>query len=135
MTSYQTAHRWFQCLPTNAYAGGMLFAMLMVAATVFGVFPHGSGVFFNAALSGGTWAICLGILILGGKRVDLYDTTTAALIAAGLTTSIPTLFADDSTVAWGSTFSRLGVLMMAARFAYNIHERVHGERMREREGE
>lgn len=131
MTSYHKAQHWFHHMPLNAYAGATFFVMIVMASSVFGIFPHGSLVIVNAFVSGAAWLVCLGVLVFGGKRVDLWDTSTAAFLAAGLTTSIPSLFADDSVVAWGSTFSRIGVLMMAARWAYNIHCRVSDEKAAE----
>lgn len=128
MSSYQTAHRWFNRMDIRAYAGATFFVLCVVASSVFGILPHGSLVYINALVSGSVWMICLGVLILGGKRVDLWDTASAALLAGGLTTSIPSLFANDSLVAWGSTFSRVGLAMMAARWAFNIWARVQEEK-------
>jgi len=128
MSSYQTAQRWMDAMDVKAYAGAGFFVLCIVASAVFGVLPHGSLIYINALVSGAAWMVCLGILIFGGKRVDLYDTVTAALLAGGLTTSIPSLFANDSVVVWGSTFSRLGVLMFALRWAWNIYSRVRNER-------
>lgn len=133
MSSYLKAQTWFHHMPLNAYAGATFFVMVVLASSVFGIFPHGALLVVNAFVSGAAWLTCLGVLVLGGKRVDLWDTATAAFLAAGLTTSIPSLFADDSVVAWGSTFSRIGVLMMAGRWAYNIHCRVHEEKLAEAE--
>jgi len=128
MSSYLTAQRWMDAMDVKAYAGAGFFVLCVVASAVFGVLPHGSLIYINALVSGAAWMICLGILIFGGKRVDLYDTVTAALLAGGLTTSIPSLFTAESVVQWGSTFSRLGVLMFAIRWAWNIYVKVQHEK-------
>ena len=129
MSSYQTAHRWMEAMDMKAYAGIGFFVLCVVSSAVFGILPHGSLLYINALVSGGAWAVSLGILIFGGKRVDMFDTVTAAMLAGGLTTSIPSLFSDESVVAWGSTFSRIGVLMFAMRWGWNIYVKYQNEKM------
>lgn len=129
MSRYQTAQRWMEDMDVKAYAGAGFFVLCVVASAVFGILPGESLLYVNAMVSGATWAAALGVLIFGGKRVDLYNTVAAAMLAGGLTTSIPSLFAHDSVVAWGSTFSRIGILMLVVRFAWSLYVRYQTEKV------
>lgn len=126
--NYVSLRERVRSLNVGAYAGAGLFVLCIVAAVVFGVLPHKGLLFVNAVLSGAVWMGCVLVLVLGGKRIDLWSACAAALIAAGLTTSIPSIFYNSSTVVdWGSTISRLGFLLMASRWAYDLYERVREE--------
>lgn len=124
MSRFHTLDRWFDSLDWRSLGGVVFVAMCLLAAAVFGFLPHTGLAIVNAFLSGFVLVICLLVLLLGGKRVDLMSTTGAALIAGGLATSIPSVFYDHATpVDWGSSLSRIGLLLLMLRWSYEIARR------------
>lgn len=133
MTSYVAMRRWLDSLNVRAFASIVFAVVCLLATAVFGILPHGSLLVVNAFLSGAVWAMCLLVLVVGGKRVDLMSSTGAALIAGGLTTSIPSIFYEHTPVDWGSTLSRLGLLIIMLRWGYEILKRWKDETSGERD--
>lgn len=108
MTIADSVKAWADTLDPKAYSGFLTAALLVVAFTVFGFLPPQSLLAVNALLSGVIWTACMGLIIVGGARVDRVYYAAACLIAGGLMLSTPSLFVEESPVEWGSSLSRLG---------------------------
>lgn len=111
-----------------SYTGLLLAILCIVAVAVFGVIPNQGLLAVNAFLSGCVWTLCLGILIVGGGRVPAGYYCATAMIAGGLTMSIPSIFAPQSPVDWGTTVSRLGLLVLVAQVVVDLVDRWQRER-------
>lgn len=130
MTSYGNFRQWLDQLDLRSYVGITIAAICVISMAVFGVIPSRSLLFVNAFLSGAVWSGCVFLLLIGGKRVDMALTCALALIAGGLTTSIPSIFYEHTPVDWGSTLSRLGVMILVGWAANSIFvkwKNEHGE--------
>lgn len=114
MISYPRFRHWMDNLDLKSFAGLTLAAVCIIAMAVFGVMPGNSLLFVNAFLSGTVWGGCVVLLLVGGKRLDALLTASLCLVAGGLTTSIPSIFYEHTPVDWGSTLSRLGLVLMVA---------------------
>lgn len=128
MSSYESACEWIGGLGFRAYAGIILMMLVVVGAGVLGVLPHHVPIFFNAMLSGISFTVCLGILILGGGRVPLGYYAACSLIAGGLMTSIPSLFVVDSPIGWGTTVVRLGYALLAINVGHDLYVKHKAEK-------
>lgn len=111
---------WFDARTPAAFAGVMLAVICVVAVAVFGVIPNAGLLAVNAFLSGCVWSACVGLLILGGGRVKAGYYCAFAMIAGGLTMSIPSIFAEHSPVDWGSSVSRLGLAILIFQVAVDL---------------
>ena len=128
MTSYMHFREWFDGLNAKRLSFLTAFALLIPATVVFGFLPDGGLRIVDAVLSGLVLGICLFVLLVGGKRVDLASQAGAALIAGGLATAIPSLFYEHTPVDWGSALSRLGLLILMVRWGYEVVKRWREER-------
>lgn len=128
MSSYEAVKDWFSHQNVKVQAGLLSTVMLVVGASVFGIMPHEWLLNFNMFLSGCVWMICVGILILGGERVEIQWSVGAAFLAAGLTTSIPSIPYPETPVTWGSSLSRLGVLIWAISAVHHIYTKYREEK-------
>lgn len=111
---------WLDARTPAAYAGLMLAFICVVAVAVFGLIPNAGLLAVNAFLSGCVWSACVGLLVLGGGRVKAGYYCAFAMIAGGLTMSIPSIFAEHSPVDWGSTVSRLGLAILVLQVGVDL---------------
>lgn len=118
MTSIVSVKDWFDRLDAKAHLLVSLMGLVVLAIPAFHLI---SVSFVNAFLSGVIWMVCVAILLCGGKRVDFVTTAAAALVAAGLTTSIPSIPYDYTPVDWGAALYRLGLLLMVVKTANDIY--------------
>ena len=131
MNSYNSAVQWVNSLCFRAYAGTFLTAFAVLAAVVVGILPHGLMPAINAFLSGVVFVLALGVVAFGGNRVHVAYYGGAALVAAGLFTSIPSLFVEYSPVAWGAAISRLGLVIIAIRGCHDLYVKYQAEKAKE----
>lgn len=124
MTLADRARSWLSKMDLKAYAGMMVFLTCVVAITVFGIVPSQSLLAVNAFLSGCVWSMCVGIIVIGGHRIKSGYLCAACLIAGGLTTSIPAIFFEHTVVDWGSTVSRLGLLVLLVQVVVDLWYRI-----------
>ena len=124
MTHDDRARSWLSKMDLKAYAGMMVFLTCVVAITVFGIVPSQSLLAVNAFLSGCVWSMCVGIIVIGGHRIKSGYLCAACLIAGGLTTSIPAIFFEHTVVDWGSTVSRLGLLVLLVQVVVDLWYRI-----------
>lgn len=118
---------WVDGLDLKAYVGVTVLTIAVVSLAVFGVMPRHGLLLVNAAISGAVWGFCVIALLAGGRRLDVPLSTALALIAGGLTTSIPSIFYEHTPVDWGSTLSRLGVLILVCWAINSIFKKMKGE--------
>lgn len=125
--SYVQFRDWVDGLDLKAYVGMTVLTIAIVSLAVFGIMPRHGLLLVNAAISGAVWSLCVIALLAGGRRLDVPLSTALALIAGGLTTSIPSIFYEHTPVDWGSTLSRLGVLILVCWAVNSIFKKMKGE--------
>lgn len=125
--SYVQFRDWVDGLDLKAYVGVTVVTIAVVSLAVFGVLPRQGLMLVNAGVSGAVWSLCVIALLAGGRRLDVPLSTALALIAGGLTTSIPSIFYEHTPVDWGSTLSRLGVLILVCWAINSIFKKMKGE--------
>lgn len=125
--SYVQFRDWVDGLDLKAYVGMTVLTIAVVSLAVFGIMPRHGLLLVNAAISGAVWSLCVIALLAGGRRLDVPLSTALALIAGGLTTSIPSIFYEHTPVDWGSTLSRLGVLILVCWAINSIFKKMKGE--------
>lgn len=114
------AKSWLDDRTPAAYTGLVLAFTCIVAVAVFGIIPNAGLLIVNAFLSGCVWSACVVMLVLGGGRVKSGYYCAFAMIAGGLTMSIPSIFADHSPVDWGTTVSRLGIMVLVSQVTVDL---------------
>lgn len=117
---------WLDNRTPAAYTGLMLAFVCVVAVAVFGVIPLHGLLVVNAFLSGCVWAACVLMLVLGGDRIKAAYYCAFGLIAGGLTMSIPSIFAANSPVDWGTTVSRLGIAILVLQVCVDLIHKWRG---------
>lgn len=128
MSSYEAVKGWFSHQNVKVQAGLLTAIMLVVGASVFGIMPQAWLLNFNIFLSACVWMICVGIVLLGGNKVEIQWYAGAAFLAAGLTTSIPSIPYLETPVSWGSSLSRLGVLIWAISAVNHLYSKYREEK-------
>lgn len=123
MTGADHVKDWIKSLDLSVYMGLFLAAMCVIATAVFGIIPNQGMLVVNAFISGSVWAVCLVAIIVGGRRISPVYYASCCMILGGLTTSIPAIFYEHTTVDWGSTISRLGFAVFVVKGLMDAFDR------------